>query len=175
MFTFRKIRTDELELIFKWRISHAVNQYMATDMQPDFDRHVWWFTNKVDHSLYWMVCHGKTPIGVINLADYAPRHRRTSFGFYIGEESEWLKGPWVLPEFYNYIFNNRGIDKITAEVLMTNTNMIEIHYKHGYRNVGILQKHIYKNEKWYDVLLLELHKDKWREEGYNDRIGEFKF
>ena len=174
MFTFRKIRTEDYELIFKWRISHAVNQFMATDMPPDYQRHVWFF-EKADPAMYWLVCDGKKPIGVINLADYVPRHRRTSFGFYIGDTEEWLKGPWVLPEFYNYVFNNRGIDKIMAEVLMINTNMIEIHYRHGYDNVGIQRHHVYKNETWHDCVLLELRKDKWREQGFNESIGEFKF
>jgi L-amino acid N-acyltransferase YncA len=62
-----------------------------------------------------------------------------------------------------------------AEVLMINTNMIEIHYRHGYDNVGIQRHHVYKNETWHDCVLLELRKDKWREQGFNESIGEFKF
>lgn len=175
MFTFRRIKLEELELIYRWRISHHVNQFMATDMAPDYERHVYWYKNKVDPTMYWMVCYQQKPIGVINLADYVPRHRRTSFGYYIGDKDEWLKGPWVLPEFYNYVFNNRGIDKITAEVLLENENMWKIHLRHGYEWVGTAKHHIYKNEKWHDVVILELLKDKWRAQGYNDRIGEFKF
>jgi RimJ/RimL family protein N-acetyltransferase len=147
---------------------------MVTDVQPDKQQQIYWF-DKIDKFMHWVIYYGNKPIGLINLADYNPRHRNSSFGFYIGEHEDWPKGPFVLPYFYNHVFNNKGIDKIIAEVFAENKNVIEIHKRHGYRVVGTLERHVLKNGMHHDIVVMELHKHVWRKKGRADLVAEFTF
>jgi RimJ/RimL family protein N-acetyltransferase len=133
---------------------------MYSDIIPDYENQLRWF-NKIDLNYYWVIEIDSTPIGVINLADIDFKNTHTSFGYYIGEQEYRFLGGMILPYFYNYIFDRFPINKIIAEVFAENEDVISIHLSHGYRRVGTLSEHVYKNEKYHDIKLLELKRKTW--------------
>ena len=164
MFSFRKIQEADLEMILRWRMRPEITNFQFTDVPFDLQAQLRWFENKVNVSdWYWIIESDQDPIGLINIADYDRAHRRTSWGYYIGELNYWPLGGLVPPFFYNYLFYERfpDLQKVMAEVMYHNTNVVKIHQMHGYRMVGILQRHILKYRSWYDVVVMELHREEW--------------
>jgi UDP-4-amino-4,6-dideoxy-N-acetyl-beta-L-altrosamine N-acetyltransferase len=174
MFTFRRLRREDLELVLKWRFSPHVTRYMNTDIVPDIHSQINWF-NKLPHPiLYWIVVFDDLPIGLINLSDVNYMHGRTSFGYYIGEREYWHLGGLVLPYFYNYVFATFPIHKIVAEVFYLNP-IWRMHLTHGYRLVGTFLDHVYKNNEYHSVSVLELHKADWeRNTKWNKFVCKFE-
>lgn len=179
MFTFKKLTRDDLVMVMNWRCSPHVTKYMATDPKPKYDDQVSWYQNLVkNHNLFhWVIHFEEKPIGLINLADIDWRNKRASFGYYIGEKDYWYLGGFVTPYFYNMILFEGSlalINKLTAEVFEDNERVISLHLKHGFRYVGKYIDHIYKNNTFHNVVVLELHKDVWLTKNqYKDCVGEW--
>jgi RimJ/RimL family protein N-acetyltransferase len=133
---------------------------MKTDICPDLLEQIEWFDRK-PHNFYWVIHFGDKPIGLINLADMQPQHRRTGFGFYIGEHDRCHLGGMVLPYFYNYVFNSTCFERIYAEVFGSNSGVYCIHMIHGFDVAGRFHNHIYKNGIPHHVNVMVLEKQKW--------------
>jgi RimJ/RimL family protein N-acetyltransferase len=136
---------------------------MNSDVVPDYDAQLYWFNKLPQPILYWVIHYDDKPIGLINLADINLQHRRTSFGFYIGEDEYWYLGGFVLPYFYNFVFSTFPVNKIMAEVFADNKNVWRIHLRHGYRKIGMMDEHIYKNGEYHSMYMLELLKSDWEQ------------
>lgn len=177
MFHFTPLEEDHLELVLLWRTREDVTRYMFTDVEYNLDQQKRWFS-KVYSSpsdKYWVISINNRPIGLIclNQLDYV--NRRTSWGFYIGEEEYRMYGALIPPHLYNYVFDELQLNKITVEVMEGNENMLKIHKLHGYRDVGIYEKHIYKYNRFHDIYIMELTKDHWALSGARYKKYRSKF
>ncbi|MFJ8102458.1 UDP-4-amino-4,6-dideoxy-N-acetyl-beta-L-altrosamine N-acetyltransferase [Lysinibacillus sp. KCTC 33748] len=163
MIRFIKLREEHLEQVLEWRTQEDVTKFMNTDIEKDMDKQREWFrsisNSKTD--AYWIIEIKEKPIGVISLNNIDFVNKRTSWGFYIGEEKYRLYGGIIPPYFYNYIFSKFEFHKITAEVMEGNNNVIKLNLMHGYRMVGVYKDHILKNGSYSDLNLLELLKEDW--------------
>lgn len=164
MFKFIKLREEHLEMVLNWRTKEDVTRYMITDIEYNLDNQKKWF-NKISNSVsdkYWIITFNDKPIGVISLNDIDYKNKRTRWGYYIGEEEYRMYGAVIPHYLYNYVFETLGLIKINAEVLEGNENVIKINLLHGYREVGVLKRHVCKNNEFYDLFLLELSKEDWK-------------
>ena len=117
MFKFRHITSDDLSMIMAWRASEHVNRVMLTDVRVDMVKQRQWFESIQNdtQNRYWVIEYNQQPIGVINQSEVCQKHLRCSWGFYIGEQ-EWIHlGGLIPPYFYNYVFKNSTLQKITAQ------------------------------------------------------------
>jgi RimJ/RimL family protein N-acetyltransferase len=66
--------------------------------------------------------------------------------------------------------------KIFGEVLKGNEGIMRLHNLHGYRSVGVYKDHIFKNNKFHDVLLVELLDEAWfnLQKKYKRYIADFE-
>lgn len=163
MISFRKLREEHLEQVLQWRTQEDVTRFMNTDIEQDMKKQVDWFTKVTDSvtEKYWIIEVKNHPVGLIYLTDIDFVNLRTSWGFYIGEEEYRIYGGLIPPYLYNYVFLELGLHKITAEVMCDNTNVIKLNKLHGCREVGIYKDHIYKRERFHDVMMMELLKCDW--------------
>lgn len=177
MIRFIKLREEHLEQVLEWRTKEDVTQFMNTDIDKDMEKQRAWF-RKISNSttdFYWVIEIKEKPVGVISLNNIDYVNRRTSWGFYIGEEKYRLYGGIIPPYFYNYIFSKFDFHKITAEVMEGNDNVLKLNLFHGYRLVGVYKDHILKNGSYRDLNLLELLKEDWLQlNKYQKYIGEFE-
>ena len=60
-----------------------------------------------------------------------------------------------------YLFENFTITKICAEVFAENQASAHILEKNGFEKEGYLKKHVYKNGKYYDLILYGLRKESY--------------
>ena len=178
MIRFVRLDQSHLELVLRWRTDEFVTRYMYTDVENDLTKQYEWF-DKIKHSRtdkYWMVILRDVPVGVISLNGIDLANRKTSWGYYIGDERHRMYGGLVPPYLYNFIFHNMGLNKITAEVMQGNENLLKLHRMHGYRDVGLFKNHILKYDNYYDVYILELLKADWdlKADKYKKYLASFE-
>lgn len=80
----------------------------------------------------------------------------------IGEKEYWGHGyaREALLLAIDYMFNERNIHRIQANVLVSNVASLKMHEKCGYKLEGTLREAVYKNGKYQDQYVLALVKNK---------------
>jgi len=164
---FIKMHDFHMKMVLKWRTKPEVTQFMATDIDDDLEKQKRWFKleSQKNSSKWWIINFKNKPIGVIALVDINLHHKFATWDYYIGEEKyRGRLGAFIPLYFYNYVFDNLKLNKIIATVMDGNINLLKLHELHGYRKIGVYQKHIFKQNKFHDLFILELLKEKWEKE-----------
>ena len=162
MLKYIKLSADHLELIMGWRMQPHVTKYMLTDIDDNINKQRNWYENiDTNQSKYWMISYENQFVGLVYLTDIDPKNYHCKLGFYIGEKEYTGIGGLCLPPVYNYIFNKMKFVKIYGEVIEGNELIMKIHKHHGWRKVGIFKDHIFKNNVFIDVHIVELLKHHW--------------
>jgi UDP-4-amino-4,6-dideoxy-N-acetyl-beta-L-altrosamine N-acetyltransferase len=178
MIKFIKLSEEHLEQVLKWRTQENVTKYMLTDIEYNLDNQRRWFDkiSKLTTEKYWMIEIEDRLVGVISLNNIDYTNRKTSCGFYIGEDNYRRLGGLVPPYLYNYVFKDLQLNKITAEVMEGNENVVKIHKFHGYREVGTYMDHIFKYGQYHDLYLMELLKLDWEKDSkrFKKYLGNFE-
>lgn len=163
MIKFVKLREDHLGIVLDWRVKPEVSQFMLTQVEYNHEKQKVWF-NKIsldDSVAYWIIEYQGKSIGLINLHAVDRCAKKCSAGYYIGEMEYRQLSAFILPYFYNFVFKVLEFNKIYGEVVDGNGNILKIHMMQGYRHVGIMKDHLYKDERYIDVHIVELMSDAW--------------
>ena len=177
MLKFLKIREEDLGLILDWRTLPEVTRFLFTDIEHDIENQKKWFKklSTDDSSKSWMISYEGKRIGVISLTDIDRRNKRCAWGYYIGEEGSRSLGGIIPPYLYNYVFHELKLNKILAEVMEGNDNIMKLHELHGYKFVGKHEKHVYKYDRFHDVFVYELLAAAWDPKGkYRKHVAAFE-
>jgi len=101
----------------------------------------------------------KKQIGMIDLFDFNPQHKRAGIGILIhphfqrnGFATE------ALSVFINYAFTHLGLHQLYANITTDNAKSISLFTKHGFENVGIKKDWILSDGKFKDETLFQLIK-----------------
>ena len=158
-----KLREEHLQIVLEWRVKPEVAQFMLTQVEYNLDKQKAWFKKiSIDNSVaYWIIEYLGKPIGLINLAAIDISAKNCSAGYYIGEMGYRQLSAFVLPYFYNFVFKVLKFNKIYGEVVDGNDSILKIHLMQGYRLVGTLKDHHYKDDRYFDVHIVELMSDAW--------------
>jgi len=161
----RKIKTGDLELIMKWRMSPEVTSYMYTNPSLTIESQGLWLkgVNQSQEVLYWIIEYDNTPIGVMNICDIDKVNRKCSWAYYIGDTSFRGKGIATSLEcnIYDYVFITLGFNKLCCEVFQSNDKVVKMHQKFGSLSEGLLRDHIIKDDLKYNVVTMGILKQDW--------------
>ena len=156
-------RTDS-ELLFNWRNLDHIRANMYSDHVIARSEHDAWFERILDDPkvCYRIFCHQGRPAGMFCFTAIDQRHQRCTWGFYMGE-SDVPKGSGAVMEFFalERAFEHMGIRKLCCEVFAFNTAVCRLHQKFGFKQEGLLVKHVLKGEQFEDVVVLALFRDDW--------------
>jgi RimJ/RimL family protein N-acetyltransferase len=125
--------------------------YTEEDAQTFID-----LTAKSPQQDFAIVIDGKA-VGGIGLTPLSDVERFSAeVGFWIGE-SYWNKGivTKVLQTFCNYLFTHTNIVRLFACVFEYNRASARVLEKAGFRQVGILQKAAFKNNRFVNLIYYE--------------------
>ena len=77
-------------------------------------------------------------------------------GIVIGDKTEWGKGYATEAEkmMLDYGFSILGLRKISAHIFRENIASLKAAIKNGLKKEGVLKKHLYKNGKYNDLIIL---------------------
>lgn len=163
-FVLRPMSFKDMELVLAWRNKQHIRYNMYTDHLISPDEHKKWFQSIFTRSdvEYHIFEYQKKPLGVANVTEIDHRNSKCYWGFYLGE-NDGPKGVGAVMELFTltYIFEEIGIRKICCEVFSFNMATIKLHKKFGFHEEGCLHKHILKNGKYEDVVILALFKEDW--------------
>lgn len=165
MIVFEKLGEQHLEQVLDWRTSEHVTQFMYTDIEKNIHNQRAWFKKIKDDTsqVNFIIKYNEHNIGLISLNNINLTNKSATSGFYIGDLKFSMVASRILPYFLNYTFFEKKLNKLYIEVMDTNKNMLQMDYHYGFRHVGTLQQHIYKNDRYHNVEILELLSSEWKE------------
>ena len=101
----------------------------------------------------------KQAIGLIDLFDFNPQHKRVGVGILIAAEFQ-QKGfaSDALALLVPYAFTHLGVHQLYANITSDNRKSIALFEKHRFREVGVKKDWILSNGKFKDELLFQLIK-----------------
>jgi UDP-4-amino-4,6-dideoxy-N-acetyl-beta-L-altrosamine N-acetyltransferase len=161
----KKISLDDLELIRIWRNSDDVAKYMYTSHEISKDEQIAWF-NKISNDntqQHWVIFVDGNPTGLASVTGINTILKSCYWAFYLGDTNNRGGGIGANVEFkvIEYVFENLGLNKLRCEVLASNEKVIQMHEKFGFRREAFYRQHVYKDNRFHDVVGLALLKYDW--------------
>ena len=104
-------------------------------------------------------------IGATGLERIDWRNRDAESGIMIGDKSEWRRGyaSEAMQLRTEYAFLDLGLRKVWTSVWLPNHGSRRALEKTGYRQCGLMRRHVLVNGQWLDVWLAEIHRDHWEQ------------
>ena len=166
IFRLREPAEHDLERLWRWRNSERVRSAMKSDRPISEEEHRYWFgrLRSRPDCLFFIFEKGDHPLGIVQFTGVNRTDGTCSWGFYLGEEGL-PRGTGTLLGYLGLsrVFEKEGIRKVTAEVLESNLASYRMHKKLGFHIEGCLRKHVWRNGKYEDVILLAIFKKDWEE------------
>lgn len=161
------IEEQHLKQILDWRTSEQVTRFMYTDIEYDLENQKKWLQHiRADkNGRYFLMEYRDELMGFISLTDIHWQHKRATWNFYVGNMNYAMLAGFLGAYMYNYAFGELGLEKLNGEVMDINEGVRKLHSKQGAREVGVLERHILKNDAWHDVYVFEMTKERWQETG----------
>jgi RimJ/RimL family protein N-acetyltransferase len=97
-------------------------------------------------------------IGLVSMTDINYINRSCQSHILIGDKNYWGKGYAceALKELLAFMFYERGINRIGANVLENNIQSIKMHEKLGYKKEGLLRQVVYKNGEFKNQYIFSI-------------------
>lgn len=160
----RKMRKDDMEMVRHWRMLPEITRYMYTDPVITAEQQIQWF-DKISESddLYWIVVQDGKPVGLASLVEWDKKNNRMNGGAYIAvKNSDTFRLAIELQlNLLNYAFNILKVNKVCGEVISENVGALKVLELCGSVREGLLREHIWKNGKYYDVVVQSTLKSDW--------------
>jgi len=163
-YRFRRPTADDAAMILGWRTRPDVTRFMYSDIEdPDLDHQLVWINlmGKREDYRHFVVEQDDRPIGYLSYSDIDRRNRRCSSGFYLVDSDDRrrfaanLAGAYI----FDYCFHALGMRKLVNGFMEGNERLVRVQRLIGFRDVGVLRRHIWKYGRWHDVYVLELLKE----------------
>lgn len=163
--SLRPVGPDDASRLLAWRNRPDVARYMFTDHPISGAEHAAWFASAMSDRTrrYWIIELDGEPVGLANLYDISPPHKRAYLALYLADDRVRGRGVGVATDRFllQHAFEDLGLEKLCAEALATNEAGIRVHRHHGFRVDGVLRQHILKAQERVDVVTLSLLRDEW--------------
>lgn len=161
---FAALSKAELDTVLAMRNEEAVrhNMYNAHIISPD-EHAAWLQTTLQNHEReLFGVFVDKELVGVISLDRLDEVNKRTDWAFYLGSNTQGRgMGSALEFLFLDYVFGERGFEKLNCEVLDFNEAVISLHKRFGFQQEGVRRRHIVRGNKAHDAILLGITKAEW--------------
>lgn len=108
----------------------------------------------------FVICDiNNTPIGMIDLFDFNPLHRRVGIGILIiSEQQSNGYGAEALEMIIDYSFSILNVHQIFANITSDNSNSIKLFEKFNFKKIGIKKDWIFSNNIFKDEISYQLIK-----------------
>lgn len=159
----RAFEPEDYKTIIKWRRDEEINNMLSgTKFFFSEANEKEWVLKAIEDSksIKLAVCDvtNHVHIGNVYITDINYINRSCHSHILIGEKAYWGKGfaTEAMHLLIDFMFNERGMNRIVANVLEHNTASIKMHEKCGYKKEGLLRQSIYKNGRFQNQVVLAL-------------------
>ena len=163
----RPLRKDtDLKTVVQWVNNPKVTQYLSMYLPMSFNHEEEWFDNRSKRENDIVLAIETVDgifIGTTGLHNINSKDRSAMHGILIGEEDCWGKGygTEVGMILLNYAFNQLNLHKVCSSVIGFNKRSLNYHLKCGYKVIGAWRREIFKQGRYYDLILLDIFKKEW--------------
>jgi RimJ/RimL family protein N-acetyltransferase len=161
----RAIELDDSELIRKWRFDSDSYDYFFEFIPVSHVQNEMWLKNVLlrNDEVNFIIEERstKTSIGMISLLNIDPRNQKCEMGRVLIGAPDFRGrglGKESITLLIEYAFNHLNMQKIYCKVFNDNEKAVSIYEKCGFKEEGMLRRHIYKNGEFKDVKLMALYK-----------------
>jgi len=166
----------------QWRNQPEISAYFYSDEPVSYEGHIqWWAKLRQDATQRFYMIDALTepvepynplaqpiPIGTTSLLDIDPINRTAEYGrLMIGDGNYRGKGGGFALEaevlLMKHGFYSLNLNRICGYVLEFNKRVMALHYKVGFKEEGLLRQNIYKNGRYYDVIVIGLLAEEFRQ------------
>ena len=165
MIELRDLRDEDSVRLFAWRRDLEVDRWMRGLPPTDPDAHQAWFDAfRADPTRSgWIVTIDGQPCGWAALTNITAKNRRAEWGWYIGEPRARGRGAGRAAQALGLdrAFGQYGLEKVWSEVLADNEIALKAQAGAGFRREGYLRRHVWKDDRFHDAVLLGVLRDDW--------------
>jgi UDP-4-amino-4,6-dideoxy-N-acetyl-beta-L-altrosamine N-acetyltransferase len=161
----RPVEATDKDQLRVWRNLPDIRAWMYSDHVISPEEHERWFNAALADPArkYWIIQVDGRPVGLANLYDIAPAHRKCSWAYYLADGSTRGKGVGAFVEFkvIEHVFVDHGLNKLSCEVLIGNEAVWKLHESFGFKREALLRAHVWKDGEPADVIGLGLLAEDW--------------
>lgn len=154
--TFRKISPNDLEFINNVRNTYA-GEYLHDSRTFKLSETVNWYNST--NPDFWMIVVDALVVGYFRLSNHSTQNSTIYIGADIAPEyvgRGFAKRAYQ--QFIPFLFEQYNLNKITLEVLSTNTRAINLYKKLGFLQEGTKRQEVLKNEIYVDSIIMSILK-----------------
>tara|TARA_R100000005_G_C4986249_1_gene194527 strand:+ start:1383 stop:1859 length:477 start_codon:yes stop_codon:yes gene_type:complete len=155
---FRKLEEEDLKELqdLKYESAEFMNGFFCSNLLDQSK----WFESMSSDNIMLKWCDGEKILGFYFIKSIDNISRHHDFTYYLKKEHRGRSlGKKFLKECISYSFNNLNINKIYGTVLSNNKKSINVMNSVGFKNVGLMKNHVFKNGSYLDNIILEIHRD----------------
>ena len=137
---------------------------MFTDHEITPEEHSAYFQRALnDRTKRYMICSDAAGVdyGLANLAGIDLDQGTAEWGFYRNDRRGKHVGTWLALLTLDLAFAQMGLEKVSAEVLESNTRSLNFHERMGFVREGTFRRHRAKGGERYDVHRFALFRRDW--------------
>ena len=163
----RALEPEDLELLYKWENNDAY--WVISNTVSPFSKYTLKLYLENSHKniyetgqLRLMIDHIKdnVTIGTIDIFDFDPFHNRAGLGILIADETYRQQGfgSMALTCIIEYCFKSLQLHQLYCNILVTNSESIDLFKKQGFELAGTKKDWIKTSEGYLDEFLFQLIK-----------------
>ena len=160
-------RPEHLSGFVCWFADPEVTRYLLRRHPPSLRQEEAWFERMAasETDVVWAVLVKQVGVvGVTGLHRIDWRSRHGWIEISLGDRSQWGKGyaTEAVRAVTGYAFGELGLEKVLASVYSGNDASLRILEKVGYRQAGLLCRHVFFGGAWHDEWLGEIFREEWK-------------
>jgi len=167
-------KKTDLEKFLVWINSQEVIQFMARFLPVNRSQEEKWFgKEREDEVVLTIGTKEGAVIGNIGLHRIDYRNGTTHIGIMIGDKNYWKQGFGYDAEMtlLKYAFCTLNLRKIIHCAFLDNKGSVNLAKKCGGVEEGIMQKHIFSNNKYHDMAMFAIFKKEWGKKYASDLLN----
>jgi diamine N-acetyltransferase len=170
----RAVEPRDLELMYAWendtdiwKVSGTVSPFSKYTLQEYIktcEKDI--YANRQLRLVIELTDHTALTVGLIDLFEFNPRHRKAGVGILIGDKSQRKKNyaGEALNLLVNYAFDELNLHQLFCHVPESNIASLRMFTSAGFKEAGILKDWIFSKSAWENVLMLQLINEESQEE-----------
>jgi RimJ/RimL family protein N-acetyltransferase len=162
----RALELSDGEKLRAWRNDPEIaNKFFSQDTISSTRQNTWMemILNRTN-GIEWMIeLSPHITIGTLGIEQLDYRNRHAEYVRLIIDKQYRQQGNAYEAEMLmlEYAFKYLNLNKIYCKAFCDNLEIVKLHYKTGFKEVGIWKEHIFRDGLYRDVLLLEVMGKEW--------------
>lgn len=162
----RALELDDYKVTYLWRNDEEITKmvggpkyFVSIEKEKEWIRNSIFDTSRIVLGICLTI--NNKLIGTVNIQDMDMINRKCRVPILIGDKQEWNKGyaTEARMQALDFVFNERGLERVGALILESNIQSIKMHEKCGFIKEGFLRKSIFKNGEYHNQVLMGLLKE----------------